>query len=298
LCDGKANDWALHFRGGLFRRWGAGFSHALTDPAGRYRGSPSDACPAGIDFCPPPVAAGAAIDTAGLPLKAASGQDYLQPHDFFDVSAYEGIAFWARRGPDGQDSVTLILTDKFTSDRLARQNETFCRRLRECHTHCLNEAPCSPENPSSPTPTYRCFDPKAGPLPSNITIESLLDLMYPRCGPICTSPSTYLDPDFDGKACRPYTFPAADVSGEYCWNEGDPPPPSRDESCQDGWKSTVQLSTDWKFYGVPFSDLQQSGFGKPAPYLDLHSIDVVAFGSAIGWVDLYVDNITFYRHKK
>ena len=36
-CDGKPNRWALHFRGDLFRKWGGGISHALTDPVGRYR---------------------------------------------------------------------------------------------------------------------------------------------------------------------------------------------------------------------------------------------------------------------
>jgi hypothetical protein len=297
-CDGKPNSWALRFRGGLFRKWGGGMSHALTDPLGRYRLSPTDTCDPGIDFCPPPIAASATVDTAGLPVKAASGDDYKQSHDFLDVSGYEGVAFWARRGPEGQDHVFLILTDKFTSSRLARENQTFCRRVRECHTTCLSEAPCSPDNPASPNPVFRCFDPAQGPLPT-IAVDSLLDLMYPRCGPsACTSPATYLDPDFDGKACRPYTFPAADESGEYCWNENDPPPPSRDDRCQDGWQTTIQLSPDWKFYAIPFTELGQVGFGKRAPYMDLKSIDTIAFGSTMGWADLYIDNVTFYRHKK
>jgi hypothetical protein len=297
-CDGVANTWALHFRGGLFRKWGGGVSHALTDPVGRYRDTPQEACAAGIDICPPPVAAGATVDTAGLPLKARNGDDYKQSHDFLDVSAYEGVAFWARRGPEGQDHTLVILTDKFTSSRLARENETYCRLVRECHTKCLNDAPCSPDSPGSPNAVFRCFDPAQGPLPA-VAIDSLLDLMYPRCGPsACTSPATYLDTDFDGKACRPYTFPAADESGEYCWNEGDPAPPSRDDRCQDGWQKTVQLSPDWKFYALPFSEFGQVGFGKRAPYMDLKSIDTIAFGSAMGWADVYIDNVSFYRHKK
>ncbi|HMI84471.1 MAG TPA: hypothetical protein VK550_10280 [Polyangiaceae bacterium] len=288
-CDGKPNHWALHFRGGLFRNWGGGVSHALTDPAG---------CTPGADFCPPAVPPGALTDSAGLPRKSASGDDYKQSHDFVDVSAYEGVAFWARRGPEGQDHALLILTDKFTSSRLARENQTFCRRLRECHTRCLNEAPCSPDNPTAAAPVFRCFDPRAGALPT-IAVDSLLDLVYPRCGPsACTSPATYLDPDFDDKTCRPYSFPGADVSGEYCWNEGAPPPPSRDESCQDGWQTSVPLTMDWKFHAIPFSELGQVGFGKRAPYLDLRSIDTIAFGSTMGFADVYIDNVTFYRHKK
>jgi hypothetical protein len=288
-CDGKPNRWSLHFRGGLFRKWGGGVSHALTDPGG---------CPAGADFCPPPPVPGATTDSAGLPLKARSGDDYKQPHDFLDVSAYEGVAFWARRGPEGQDHALVILTDKFTSGRLARENQTFCRRIRECRSRCQNQAPCSPDNPGAPNPTHRCFDPQKGALPA-IAVDSLLDVLYPRCGPsACTSPATYLDPDFDGKACRPYSFPGADVSGEYCWNDGEPPPPSRDESCQDGWQTSVQLTLDWKFHAVPFSKLGQVGFGKRAPYLDLRSIDTIAFGSTMGFSDVYIDNVTFYRRHR
>ncbi len=297
-CDGKPNRWALHFRGGLFRKWGGGISHALTDPVGRYRDTPFDTCSPDVDFCPPPLPPGATTDTAGLPVKARSGEDYQQSHDFLDVSGYEGVAFWARRGPEGQDHLFVILTDKFTSDHLARENQTYCRRVRECHTSCLNEAPCSPDNPASPTPIYRCFDPATCSLPT-IATDSLLDLMYPRCGKsACTSPTTYVDLDFDGKSCRPYTFPAADESGEYCWNETDTPPPSRDDRCQDGWQTTVQLTPDWTFHAVPFSEFSQVGFGKRAPYMDLKSIDTIALGSTMGWADVYIDNVTFYRHKK
>jgi hypothetical protein len=132
-----------------------------------------------------------------------------------------------------------------------------------------------------------------------VAIDSQLDLMYPRCGAsACTSPSTYSDPDFDGKACRPYAFPAADESGEYCWNPGDPPPPSRDDRCQDGWQTSVQLTPDWTFHALPFSQFGQVGFGKKAPYMDLKSIDTIAFGSTMGWADAYFDNVTFYRRKK
>jgi hypothetical protein len=55
---------------------------------------------------------------------------------------------------------------------------------------------------------------------------------------------------------------------------------------------------DWKFHAIPFSELGQVGFGKRAPYLDLRSIDTIAFGSTMGFADVYIDNVTFYRHKK
>jgi len=304
-CDGKPNDWVMHFKGGLFRKWGGGISHALTDPVGRYRGLPSDPCPPGVDFCPAPIDGNAKVDSAGLPTTGKSGDPFLQSHDFFDVSKYDGVAFWARRGPDGHDQSLVILTDKFTSGRLARENETFCRRVRECHTTCLSGAPCTPgELDENGKPVYRCFDPAAGQLPamqaSQIPVASQLDLMFPRCGPsACTSPSSYLDRDFDDKACTRYTFPAADESGEYCYDPGkDQPPPSRDDRCQDGWQTAIELTLDWKFYALPWSQFGQGGFGKRAPYMDLKSIDTIAFGATMGWADAYFDNVTLYRRKK
>jgi hypothetical protein len=304
-CDGTPNDWVMHWRGGLFRKWGGGISHAFTDPVGQYRMTPFDAClDPNADFCPAPLAPDAKVDSAGLPTTAANGDDYLQSHDFFDVTKYDGIAFWARRGPEGSAQTLVILTDKFTSSRLARENNQYCHRVRECHSRCVSGAPCSPDDPTSATPVYRCFDPKAVPggvLPQlPIAIDTELDQVYPRCGKsACTSPPSYLDRDFDDKPCTPYTYPSADEGGEYCFDpKTDPPPAGRDERCQDGWQTVVQLSADWKFYALPWSSFGQVGFGKKAPYMDLKSIDTLAFGAPMGWADAYFDNVTLYRRKK
>jgi hypothetical protein len=276
------------------------------DPIGQYRTDPTEDCTHGEDFCPPKIALDAKVDTAGLPAAAKNAGDpvnavaYQQSHDFFDVSKYEGIAFWARRGPEGFDRLLVILTDKYNSGRLARENQQFCRRVRECHTRCLSGSPCAPDDPNSATPIYRCFDPAKTPdgkVPP-IAIDSQMDQMFPRCGPsACTSPTTYTDPDFDGKQCRPYAYPASEESGEYCWNPGDPPPPGRDERCQDGWQASVTLTPDWKFYALPFAQFQQAGFGKRAPHIDLKSLDTMAFGALMGWSDMYFDNVTLYRRK-
>ncbi|HEV3192734.1 MAG TPA: hypothetical protein VGY54_19635 [Polyangiaceae bacterium] len=306
-CDGKPNNWALHFRGGLFRNWGGGVSHVFTDP--------DDACPPNVDFCPPPLPLGSTVTSAGIPCPSGSEDKdrcgYDESHRTIDASTYDGVAFWARRGPESQDRLLVTITDNFTSDRLARQNQKYCRRVRQCYTQCLNGALCSPAeaNPNGPKDNpgfiYRCFDPKAGPLPSNVatgsaTPTSQLDLMYPRCGQsACTFPTSYPDADFEGKACRPYTFPAAEayIAGEFCFNEGDPPPPNRDERCLDGWVRTVPITTDWQFYTVPFSEFRQGNFGKRAPYFNLKAIDTIALGFIVGWADLFVDNVSFYRRK-
>lgn len=304
-CDGKPNDWVLHFRGGLFRKWGGGLSHAFTDPDGWYRPllDRTEACKRNnmpVDFCSPPVAEDAKLDSAGLPTTDKKGLPYQQSHDFFDVTKYEGVAFWARRGPEGHDRALVILTDKFTSSRLARGNETFCRRVRECFTRCLSGTPCTPDGHG----VNRCWDPNdpqyastMGVLPQ-VPIATQMDQMYPRCGAsACTSPDTYLDPDFEGKQCRPYNSPAAEESGEFCWNPEDPPPPGRDERCQDGWQSSVPLSLEWRFFAIPFTEFRQAQFGKRADYMDLKSLDTIAFGAVMGWSDFYFDNVTLYRRK-
>jgi hypothetical protein len=303
-CDGKPNNWSLHFRGGQFRYWGGGMSSVFSDSF-----FPAGSCPVDAGICPPPPAPGAPVDSAGLPRTAPDGGQYANDngmgssHSFLDVSAYEGVSFWARRGPEGQDRMIVTMTDNFTSDHLARQNQKFCRRLRACYTRCLNGATCTllPDPTTADQDsgnvgalTYRCFNPEAGTFPA--TPDALLELLFPRCGQsACTSRASYVDPDFDGKDCQPYTFPAADVSREYCFNPEDLPPPDRDGQCLDGWATTVELTTDWQFYTVRFSDMQQGGFGKKAPYFNLHAVDTIAFGFIVGWADLFLDNVAFYR---
>jgi hypothetical protein len=298
-CHGEANGWSLHYRGGLFRNWGGGASTVFTDPRGD--------CQPDADICAPPQ--GPSVDSAGIPVALPDGGAYAQSHKFVDASRYDGVAFWARTGPEGETAMIVTITDNFTSDRLARQNQKYCRRLKQCYTHCLNGAPCTPIQCPNDTPdqtVYRCFDPATGPFPecsgtttSAPDVPALADLLYPRCGPsACSSPVTYLDPDFDGKQCRPYTFPAADYSAEYCWNPGDPAPPSREEQCLDGWAAAVDLTTDWHYFTIPWSEMHQGNFGKEAPYFNTKAIDTIAFGFIDGWADVYIDNVSFYRVKR
>jgi hypothetical protein len=295
-CDGKPNQWSLHYRGGQFRNWGGGVSNVFTDRSNAMGDAP--ACTQDADICPPAPPTGATMDSAGLPLAAYDGGAYAESHTFVDVSAYEGVSFWARRGPESEDRMIVTITDSFTSDRLARQNQKYCRRLAACYTQCLNGSPCALDDPTSPDAVYRCHDPATGPLPKNALDgnDALLDLLYPRCGKsACTFRSSYPDFDFEGKDCRPYTFPAADISREYCFNAEDLPPPDRDEQCLDGWATTVQLTLDWQFHTVRFADMQQGGFGKKAPYFNLKAVDTIAFSFIVGWADVYIDNVSFYR---
>lgn len=66
-----------------------------------------------------------------------------------DVSEWEGISFWARRGPDSQVGFRVLVGDKYTDDDIAylmyKQDPSmprFCERVRECA--CLNHRECAP----------------------------------------------------------------------------------------------------------------------------------------------------------
>src|SRR5690606_33685290 len=144
---------------------------------------------------------------------------------------------------------------------------------------------------------HRCFDPDIG-IPANVTDPAMLDEVYPRCGPsACTFRTEYPDPEFEGKACQPYTFPTHET-GEYCFDDDDPPPPEADERCGDGYGYPLIFTTDWQFYKVPFSEMRQFGHGKVAPEFDLTTIADIAFVTAKGWVDIYLDDMSFYREVK
>lgn len=294
-CNGENNGHALHFKGGRFNRYGAGIDHALGL-------APGDACPLNADgsrsdLCAPEPSDDAELDSAGLPLMAVDAEGnarpYAQPHVFWDLSRYDGIAFWARRGPEGQATLLVKVQDKYTSDDLARQNQKYCQRIRPCNLRCTNHTRCTPDN----TGIHRCFSGASEEYPGVGMDAGLQDLIFPRCGQsACTSPGTYTDPDFVSASCEPYTFASNHESGEFCVNPGDEPA-APEVRCGDGPGRAVLLTTDWQFYTVPFSELRQLGFAQEEPRLDLRSIAMLSFIFTVGWVDVYLDNVTFYRSR-
>jgi hypothetical protein len=279
-CDGQPNDWAFHFRGGRFNFYGAGTAHPLASPRMTPEMPLAEPCPAGSDLCP-------AGDHTSIGLPALV-PDYRQPHTFWDVSAYDGVVFWAHRGPDGASGLLVGLQNKYTSDDLARENQTFCRRIRSCRPDCANGLECRLAGDFN-----RC-------VAEGITIDSglnpaLLELLYPRCGPdTCFSPEHYKDLDFDDAQCKPYSFSGMET-GHYCY--GAEPPPIAAERCGDAFVAPIQLSTDWQLYKLPFSEFRQVGFGKKAPIFDLESLYSIAFQFTVGYADVYVDNVSFYRQR-
>jgi hypothetical protein len=267
-----------------------------------------------------------------------------------DASQYDGVTFWARRGPNSQEGIRVLVGDKYTDDDLnylaltqqaatGQSQPTYCNRNRECG--CLNHQACTVTTqgqlladlgPSGAgimgdvnTPVSVCgTTPPAGWSPLN-SCTNQLECVGAAGGPsfccdVSNCNSVYAaypcdtlpdtgrfagtggagqggDTQFFGKPCTPYAFENG-ISSSYCYDpKTDPPPSPPTELCGDFWMTTVDLTTNWQFYKVPFSVLRQQGFAKKSPGLDLHSVSVVRFSWDVGWIDYWLDQVSFYREK-
>jgi hypothetical protein len=295
-CGGVRNDWTLHYRGGRFNYYGAGMAkpfaaeHTLPDGTPLVHG-----CPAGSDLCPALGANGTPYDIFGV-----DPSNFAQVHEFFDVSKYDGVVFWARRGPDGATGLLVGLQDKYTSDDLARDNQRFCKRIKVCTPGCVNGNECI-VNPAVVIPTseefglHRCMPPNFN-VADGVPNVALREFLFPRCGPsTCVPPVFYPDNDLKAATCQPYEFTGLD-SGYWCTNPGETPAPYA-QRCGDAFVAPISLSTDWQLYKLPFDSFRQVGFGKVAPTFDLKSLYSIAFQFTVGFTDVYVDNVSFYRNK-
>jgi hypothetical protein len=279
-CDGTANNWALHIRGGRFNYYGGGAEHPFGLDC-TLGGQLGDVCDHQVD-----VVGDGRADLA------------------IDASAYDGIAFWARRGPDGASGLMINLQNKYTSDRLARTDGVtgkpgvgYCKRIKQCIPTCADGASCVPMQllNGDPVDMHRCVPEGADPKQA-IMEPALQQLLFPPCGQsTCVPPGYDPDLDYDDTQCKPYNFTGLEENN-YCF--GDTPPPAADERCGDGYVSNISLSTDWQFYKLPFDRFQQVGFAKKVPATDKLSKTLysIAFLFSVGYADFYVDNLSFYRN--
>jgi hypothetical protein len=286
------------------------------------------------------------------PDKAPDGTDteYAVYVATVDASQYEGVSFWARRGPNSQAGIRVMVGDKYTDDDInylalrqqtatGQTQPTYCHRNRECA--CRNQQQCNlksyhdlcdagnnlPNGCSSPSDTQKLV---CG-LPTHVNfLNSCLTSNFNGVG-FAGGPSVTCDVDvcnnvypaypcdalpdagrfagpdagsgqpgdiqFYGRPCTPYQFENG-LGSSYCYDPStDPPPWPSPELCGDFWMTTVDLTTNWQFFKVPFTKLRQQGWAKKAEAFDLHSASVVRFSWDIGWIDYWVDRVSFYREK-
>jgi hypothetical protein len=301
-CDGAVNDWVLHYRGGRFNYYGGGMSHPLAaehivieqdELSKEEKPVLVRGCPEGSDLCPAP-----GVD--GMPSYEIFGEHgpfpMGQPHEFWDVSQYDGVVFWARRGPDGATGLLVGLQTKHTADDLARGNERFCKRIKVCAPTCLNGYECivNEEAVEEESQLHRCMPPNF--LVKTVENPALREFLFPRCGADTCKPAVfYPDADFEGTTCNAHEFTPNDA-GYWC-SSPDREVPTNAERCGDGFVAPISLSTDWKLYKIPFDSFRQVGFGRIAPSFDLKTLYSIAFQFTVGYTDVYVDNVSFYRNK-
>lgn len=256
---------AFHLRGGIFRNFGAGIGRSLSTYPG---------------------------DQPERLQTAKSG---------IDASAWDGISLWARRGPNGQAQLRVGVGDAHTDDDLNRaQNDpndmleapradgNLCRRVRPCD--CPSGTPCTR------SPTYRvsyCYDPAVDPEPE------ARDDYYVKCGDSrCDDVENDGDNSFAGKACTPFLTESGEERS-FCFDEGlDPDPAEGHEQCGDHWMSGIHLTPDWQLFLIPFTSLQQQGYGKNSPRLHTDALSMLRMTWESGWIDFWIDDVRFYRIKR
>jgi hypothetical protein len=323
LCgpDNQVRDsYVQHLRGGLFREWGGGMGRRLLDfvtpggggscPAGPSRPEDPDYCPDTDAHFEKGIEAGVTPRTLATQLRS----------DFYgmvaDLRGWEGISFWARQGPNNTAGIRVYVGDRQIDEDIAFLEEgagiaPMCRRARECG--CRNHRPCTPGDGA--LVNWYCWDPAEIPSLQAVYAEyalrgeqALFEKRYELCGPTaCDAPNaafTAVDPVFSTPAggvggtaqCLSYNL-TTDLEDYFCFDPNNPGsfPPDGPERCGDGWSKGVTLSDDWQFYEIPFTDLRQEGYGKEFPDLDLSKITLVRFTWMQGWVDVWLDDVRFYR---
>jgi hypothetical protein len=63
----------------------------------------------------------------------------------------------------------------------------------------------------------------------------------------------------------------------------------------DPFGAGVGLEEPWRFVVIPFAAMEQQGFGKPAPAIDLEGLVGVDFSIGPGDFEIWVDDVSLYR---
>ncbi len=242
-------------------------------------------------FCEP--------DSAELPVRYAA----------LDLSDWDGVAVWARRAPDSQPLLRVLVGNKYTDDDISYltyvqdPNEPrYCERSRECA--CVNGKACNYwDAPGAGFVSgYYCGDPASDPLPGTISgagVQATNSCNITQCNQVYPAyPGNGPDPQFGGRPCTPHAFRNGTQSS-YCFNPAsDPPPAEPDQGCGDHWTFPLHLTTEWQLFLVPFTTMSQQGWAKRWSFFDISTVSVVRLTWDAGWVDYWIDNLRFYRVRR
>ena len=225
-----------------------------------------------------------------------------------NLSDWDGVAVWARRAPDSQPLLRVLVGNKYTDDDISfltyvqDPNEPrYCERVRECD--CVNGKDCSPwYTGDAGVANYYCGNPAADPAPGVISgagVQATNSCNITECDQVYPAyPQDGQDPQFGGRPCTPHAFRSG-TQGSYCFNPAsDPPPAEGDQQCGDHWTFPLHLTTEWQLFLVPFTTMSQQGWAKRWSFFDISTVSVVRLTWDAGWVDYWIDNLRFYRVRR
>jgi len=313
-CGGDVEEGGVHLTGGPYRDWGGGIGTRLDWHLYGSGNCAQENPEFRAEWCQP-------LDA-----------EYPFDEFTFDLTGYEGISLWARRGPDSQPLLRVMIGDRRTDDDVSflmyeadPDAPRFCERNRVCG--CEKSAKCldafgEEENPEFQRlglvprpylateedipepllldPIKVCWDQDRG------TTLPYAQWRYSYCGEYeCSRPYEAFpdddnfedrpDPQFNGRSCNSFGFRGGIVES-YCYDPGeDPDPFENSDLCGDHWTYPIRLTTEWQFYKIPFTRLLQQGWAKEQPVFDLHAISMLRLSWDKGYVDFWIDDVSFYR---
>ena len=300
---------AMHFAG-HYADWGAGYGTVLDNHTDTLTGVPFKLIE--------PYWPGDSIYIPGL-----AGAD---------LSAWDGITFWARRSRFAGPGFRPGILDRSTADDFNKHLPPEKAACRSIYTlcSCQNTKPCTFWDPAAAgtlsaaayvpdvAGTY-CWDPSIEPYPSGdptlrcgqTACDFRVDTPIPTMiyNPVSADASALWRtvgstgrPGVNTMTCsaEPYVFKDSTTpSGKYCYRPGiDADPAEKADRCQDGFLSGTLLDTDWKRYMIPFADLRQGNVDKRSAAVDLASVEALVFAFPGGNLDVWIDDVGFYRKKK
>ena len=306
---GQGPAWAARFKGGPFTEYGGGFGMSL-----RTVSNTLDPMVSTARMSNPSMQVLEQTPSAEFPDGSAGA---------YDLTSWEGVAIWVRRGPDGQSTMRLGITERNSAEDLNSsavrtapapdvrkpigvEEGKYCQRWRYCG--CSGDTPCSLV--PGTTDDYRCYDPSVE-TPSTADLTSIIN--YPHCGTTrckdlnASTAGPDRDPLFhklpeDGpqvkqeEAMCTHAVTSDGHADMFCYDPAlDPPPAAKRQRCNNPFSRPITVSTDWQLIKVPFSELRQADEAKVSDEMDLRSVKqmVVTYGG--GWIDFWVANVGFYR---
>ncbi len=335
---GSANDTQVLHIAGVYSDFGAGLGTALFNH--------TDTLAPHIKFADlsQPVSDAGVVTPVDPPARPivfyAKDHSYVPGLMSADLSAWEGITFWARRGPFAGPGFRPGLLDRTTSDDFNKQLPADRAACRSVYTKCScsNERPCTHwSKATDPHPTqaqmdasvepllpdipegYFCWDPKLDAWPawdptlrcgqtacdyySNTPIPSMTYNPVDAAAANLWSTVTAAGQGINTMSCspRPYVFhDSTTPAANYCYRPGiDLDPPEKMQRCNDGFLGSVLLDPIWRRYFVPFADLRQGSIDKHSfSGIDLGMVETLIFAFPGGNMDVWLDDVAFYRKTK